>query len=119
MVKYKENRTEFIGLMVLMETEVCIRLQSLIQGISKSAVVRNLIQEHIDNNKLTIESLSQRYARYLYSQWELRYKELVDFEKYMKETEQTLLTVEKLYPELVDLILAECREQQRSHSANK
>ena len=119
MVKGRENRTEFVGLMVSVETEVCIRLQSLIQGISKSAVVRNILQDHIQDAGHTVENLTQRYARYLYSQWELRYKEMTSFKKYMEETEQTLLNVEHLNPDLIISILAECRELQRSHLANK
>lgn len=119
MVRGEHPTSEFVGLMLPKEVEVCVRLQSLLQGVKKSATIRKIIIKNLDDNGLTVAVLTERYATHLYTQWDLRYKDDSPFEQYIQDQKKYLLDVAKLPSELVDSIILECREQKNLHLASK
>ena len=112
-------QTEFIGILVPEELDNCVRLQTLLQGKSKSRIVRSIIEQYADDNDWTEASLVKRYADYLHSLWHLRYRETKEFSVYLEETQIELLKSGKISVTLVIEIIKECDEQRKNQLGNK
>lgn len=106
-----EPNTAFIGILVPDDMDNCLRLMALLQDVSKSTLVRNLLQTHMEENDWTEPNLIERYAIAVHSQWVLRYKEIKPFKTYLKGIEDQLRQKKAVSEDLLKLILKKCREQ--------
>ena len=113
------NYTEHIGFLVTEAVDDCLRLQSLLQGTGKGTLVRNIVIVYANDNGWTVEELTERYARHLYSQWELRWQEKIDFRSYMVKSAVDLQERYKLPERLSKRIIELCKEQHEIKQALK
>lgn len=107
----EENKlTQFVGFLVPKTIDNCLWLQCALQGSSKGAVVRTVLEKYMEENNWTEESLLVRYAQYTHSIWYLRYRDAKTFEKYL-ETVRGKLAKQYKFPEpLIDTIITTCNE---------
>ena len=111
--------TEFMGTLLTKEVDTCLRLQSLLLGVSRAELVRELITDYIKEYEFTSEKLIERYATYIYSEWELRYKEKYRFKDYLS-THYIPAIRKQNHPEALILqIVKKCEEVAQKASANK
>ena len=115
----KGKHTAFVGILLPEELNNCLRLQSLLQGKSKSKIVRKIVERYVEDNDWTEPRLIKRYADYLLSLWHLRYRETKEFSIYIKEREITLTESVGIPSKLVLAIIKECKEQKEKQSASK
>lgn len=105
-VKY----TDLIGFLVSETIHDLIRLQSLLRGLKKGALIREIIREHAMANRWSVEDMTERYAKHLYSQWDMREKHTHSFGEYMLKVRKDLTAKEKLPKRLIEPILTQCKE---------
>lgn len=110
--------TEHMGTLLTEEADDCLRLQSLLQGVSRGELVRGIIDKYIDKNKLTSDILAERYAQYIYTEWDLRFREKMKFSAFIKQ--QQVIMKKLQHPDrLVDKVTAKCEEAAQKASENK
>lgn len=109
----KARKDRFIGFLLPESVDDCLRLQAIMQEVAKGALIRNILMEHIDNNNWTVDNLIDRYARHLYSQWDLRWRDKYDFNSFIAEAKKNLRTKSKLPEKLIKPIIEQCKEQNR------
>lgn len=107
------KNTKFVGVMLSEAVEDCFRLQALLESDTKSALMRSVLVQHANDNGWTVEKLVERYALHLYSQWNLRWKDKIDFRAYISQSNINLSTKHKLPARLVKQIISLCEEQHR------
>lgn len=112
-----DPNTAFIGVLMPDEMDNCLRLMALLQGTSKSTLVRNIVQQNMSDNGWTEPNLIERYAITVYSQWDLRYKETQSFKSYLTRIEGQLKKKKAVSEDLLGEIIKKCKELNRS--ANK
>lgn len=113
------NLSEFMGVLLSKPLDNCLRLQSLLQGHSRGKLVRNIVQQYVEDNDWTEENLIERYALHLYNQWYLRYRETQPFNTYIDDSKKDLKLRHKLPENLIKAIIKECEEQQKKLSPTK
>lgn len=114
-----QELSEFMGLLLPKQLDNCLRLQALLQGTSRSAMTRKILQETMENNDWDEQNLVARYSQHLYSQWYLRYREATPFPEYLEQTKSKLVLKHKLPKSIIEAIIRECEEEQKRQSPNK
>lgn len=102
--------TIFVGALVPESTDNALRLYALMQGTSKSDLIRKIFGDFIEENNLALEALTDRYAQLMFSQWDLRFKEKYTLKEYMDLSAENLCTKEGIPKQVVDIILEKCKE---------
>ena len=105
--------TKHIGIMVTEGVNDLLCLRSLSQSTPKGTLIREIIITHIEDNNLTIDNLSERYATHMYSHWDLRWRDKMDFKAFMEKSKTDLRVRYKLPDRLIDPIIELCKEQHR------
>ena len=104
-----------LGLKLPEALDNCLRLQSLIQGRGKSDLVRDIIQQYAEDNNWSEVEMLERFARYLYNQWDLRFRDKMTIEEYVHKRDMNV-------PEpLLLVIISKCNEivNQENQSTTK
>ena len=114
----KDKNDNFIGVFVTENEDYCFRLQALLQDKSKSALIRSVLIDYLQEKDLTIELLTERYAHYIYMEWELRSKDNVKFDDMMAMENEKLIR-KNIPVDIIDQIMDICKEKERLHSLNK
>jgi len=111
--------SSFLGVFISESDDNCFRLQALIQQKAKSALIRGILQDYIFEKNLTIENLVERYAKYMYNEWDIRLRDEIPFEEYTRKMSGELRSKYSIPMELIDKIVEECKEENRKRSVNK
>jgi len=104
----------FIGVFVSEETDNCLRLVSLLQGVSKSTLVRDILNDQAEDSDWTEPALIERYATIIHLQWDLRYKEKQTFHSYLTTIKGEMQTKNALPEYLQEKILKKCKDLNQS-----
>ncbi len=105
--------TKFVGFLVTEETDDHLRIQALLQGVTRSTLIRDIIQSYIDKSKWDSEDLIERYASYLYNQWDIRWRDTMLFREYLSEQRREMEHKHKLPLRLTMLVVSRCEELHR------
>ena len=105
----EENK--FVGIIMPRAIDDCLRIQSLLLGTGKSSLIRKIVAQHAGDNNWTLDSLLDRYATHLYSQWDLRWQDTVPFRDYLNQQRIDLDKKHKLPNRLIKSIAEKCEEQ--------
>jgi len=114
-----QELSEFMGILLPKQLDNCLRLQALLQGTSRSAMTRKILQETMENNDWDEQNLIARYSQHLYSQWYLRYREATPFSYYLENIKSELKQKHKLPKSIIEAIIRECEEEQKRQSQSK
>jgi len=114
-----QNKDRFIGVFVSEETDNCLRLVSLLQGVSKSTLVREILSDKAEDNNWTEENLIMRYADVVQLQWSLQYRERQTFHSYLVTIKSELKAKSNLSEDLLEKIMKKCKDLNQNQSASK
>jgi len=115
-----QPKNEFVGFLVPGALDDVLRLQTLLQSTRKGALIRDILIQYAADNNWSVEDAIERYATHLYSQWNLRWREKMDFRSYMAQSAVNMKDKYKLPTRLSKLILERCKEQHKlNQSQNK
>lgn len=109
----------FVGVLMSEETDNCLRLAALLQGVSKSTLVRNIIIDKVDDNNWDEDSLIDRYAQIIHMDWSLKFRDTLSFVQYMLSIKKQLKEKSNLPSDLQVKIITKCREKQQNQSKTK
>jgi hypothetical protein len=105
-----QKQTEFIGFLVNEGLDDILRLQSVLLGVSKGALIRQIVESYVEVRELELDDLLARYAEYIYSKWYTRYRDVKTFEEYVIEAEDDMKNKHKLAEKLIKLTLQKCND---------
>lgn len=111
--------TEFMGILLTKEIDTCLRLQSLLRGVSRAELIRDLVEEYLKSNQLSSESLLERYAEYIHTEWHFRFREKYTFKEFVRQHYVPAIKKQNHPDELVSLIIKKCEEVAKKASATK
>lgn len=109
----------FIGVFVSEEIDNSLRLVALLQGISKSALIRDIIQDKAEDNGWTEESLVERYADITYLNWSLKYRDTQTFHEYLSIIKIKLEVESNLPINIQAKIMKKCKDLNQNQSKIK
>ena len=116
----KHKNKEFVGFYVSETVNDCLRLQSLLQDLGRVGVLaRKILLDYAIENNWTVDDLVDRYAKVLYGQWDLRYKESTPFKDYLSNARVVMEERNKLPKRLIIAISTRCEELHQNQSAIK
>ena len=113
-----EKKRKFVGTEMPEEYSDCLRLESLLQDIAQGALMRNILISWFEDRGWTSEDLVDRFAQHLYSQWNLRFKETVEYHEYIRMTKDDLIKA-KVSINLTQKIAHRCGVLKKENSAIK
>ena len=106
--------SEFMGILLTKETDNCLRLQSLLQGVSRGELTRNIIDKYVAENGLTTSVLIDRYSEYIYTEWRLRYKERYEFQEFVDKHYISVMEKQGQPRLLINGIVKRCKELEQT-----
>ena len=113
MAEYKRRKNSAVWFPEAIDD--CLRLQANLQCTHKATLIRSIVTKHANDNEWSVENLTERYAKHLYTQWDLRWKEKIDFRSYMAQSAGDLIEKHRLPNRLSKRIIELCEEQHKMH----
>ena len=107
----KDQVTEFMGFYISKNDDNALRLQALLLGKSRSDLVRGILRDYILEKNLSVSGLIERYAKYIYNEWNLRLRDEISFEEHLRLMSGKLMSKHKVSSEILDRIIEACKEE--------
>jgi len=114
-----ESNTAFVGVFVSEELDTQLRLIALLQGVTKSTLVRNILHGKMEDNDWTQDSLIERYATVLWTEWDLKYREMESLSSYLSVISNDLKAKKSVPLHIQAKIMAKCKELNKKQSQTK
>jgi len=109
----QQNNSKQVSLWLTEAVDDCLRIQAILQCSTKSTLIKEMVVQHANDNDWSVDKLTERYAKHLYTQWDLRWREKSDFRSYMTKSAVDLVEKYKLPIRLSTRIIKLCEEQHK------
>ena len=106
----KEKYSEYVGLNVTKEMDDCLRLMSAMHDTGKGAIIRDIIETHMQDKAWTVPNILSDFSMHLYSRWYFKYRDKKNLDEYLKIVKDDLKGRQKLPKYLIDAIVKQCKE---------
>ena len=106
-----DSDSTFVGLNVPEAVYDCLRLQSHFQRVGKTVILGGIITQYLDDNDWSVDTLTERYAKNLYLQWDTRWRDSTSFDDYIEQQRKVMRGTFKLPERLITKIIDKCKEQ--------